>query len=195
LNYESVSKYRLYGSWKIFSDLDHNRIARSHNANNGRHLLAIDGTGLFSSTKISCPQCGVKKRKSGHAEFYHQLLVAAIVHPEQRTVLPMDFEPIVKADGATKNDCERNAAKRLLHSIHSQYSKRRFVVLEDALAANGPHILALTEHKLDYIIGIKPDGNANLFEQMLSALVNTAAQRLKRHWLMDRFVVIDLPMG
>ena len=136
----------------------------------GRHLLAIDGTGLFSSTKISCPQCGIKRRKSGHTEFYHQLLVAAIVHPEQRTVLPMDFEPIVKADGATKNDCERNAAKRLLHSIHSQYTKRSFVVLEDALAANGPHILALTEHELDYIIGIKPDGNAALFEQMLERL-------------------------
>jgi hypothetical protein len=133
----------------------------------GRHLLAIDGTGLFSSTKISCPQCGVKKRKSGHTEFYHQLLVAAIVHPEQRTVLPLDFEPIVKADGTTKNDCERNAAKRLLHSIHAQYPQRRFLVLEDALAANGPHIQALTEHELDYIIGIKPDGNAYLFEQML----------------------------
>ena len=73
--------------------------------------------------------------------------------------IPIQLTPVTmiwfasgnQADGATKNDCERNAAKWLLHSVHSQYSKRRFVVLEDALAANGSHILALTEHDLDYI--------------------------------------------
>jgi hypothetical protein len=72
----------------------------------------------------------------------------------------MDFEPFVKADGTTKNDCERNAAKRLGHSIHSQDSNRRFMRFEDTLAANGPHILPLNEHELNYIIGIKLGCNA-----------------------------------
>ena len=129
-------------------------------------LLSIDGTGLFSSTKVSCPQCGVKKHRSGETSFYHQLLAAAIVHPDQKTVLPLDFEPIVKSDGDKKNDCERNAGKRLLNAIHQQYTKRRFIVLEDALAANAPHIQTLVEYGMDYIINIKPAGNASLFEQM-----------------------------
>ena len=41
------------------------------------------------------------------------MLGAVVVHPEQREVFPLAPEPIVKGDGATKNDCERNAAKRL----------------------------------------------------------------------------------
>ena len=130
-----------------------------------RYLLSIDGTGLHSSTKVQCPNCGVKKHSNGQIEYYHQSLVAVIVHPEQKTVLPLDFEPIVKSDGDKKNDCERNAAKRLLLAIHQQYP-RQFVVLEDALSANGPHIQALIGYAMDFIINIKPVGNAPLFESM-----------------------------
>jgi hypothetical protein len=131
-----------------------------------RHLLSIDGTGLHSSTKVRCPQCGVKKHRNGEIEYYHQSLAAVIVHPDQKTVLPLDFEPIVKSDGDTKNDCERNAAKRLLRAINQLYSNRPFTVLEDALAANGPHIQTLFGYDMDFIINIKPVGNASLFEEM-----------------------------
>ena len=81
-------------------------------------------------------------------------------------MLPLDFEPIVKSDGDTKNDYERNAGKRLLEALNRQYSKRRFIVLEDALAANAPHIQTLIGFGMDYIINIKPVGNASLFEEM-----------------------------
>jgi hypothetical protein len=97
-----------------------------------RYLLSIDGTGLHSSTKVQCPQCGVKKHRNGQIEYYHQSLVAVIVHPEHKTVLPLDFEPIVMSDGDIKNDCERNAAKRLLLAIHQLYP-RQFVVVEGGM--------------------------------------------------------------
>ena len=51
---------------------------------------------------------------AGKKEFYHQILAAVMVHPKLKTVLPVAFEPITKRDGDNKNDCERNAAKRLL---------------------------------------------------------------------------------
>ena len=38
--------------------------------------------------------------------------------------------------------------------------------MEDALAANGPHIQLLNEHAMDYVIGVKPKGNAKLFEAL-----------------------------
>ncbi len=133
------------------------------------YLLSIDGTGLFSSTRVSCPHCCEKKTRGG-IEYYHQLLGAVIVHPDQRTVLPVDFEPITRADGAKKNDCERNAAKRLVASIARQYPKRRFIVIEDALAANGPHLQTLQRHGMDFIIGAKPDGNPSLFEAVQERL-------------------------
>ncbi len=78
----------------------------------GKLLLAIDGTGLFSSTSISCKHCCVKHKKSGD-EYYHQLLGAVVVHPELSCVLPLDFEPIIRADGSTKNDCECNSRKTI----------------------------------------------------------------------------------
>lgn len=46
--------------------------------------------------------------------YYHQLLGAVLVHPALKTVLPLAAEPITRQVGASKNDCERNAAKCLL---------------------------------------------------------------------------------
>jgi RNase P protein component len=82
----------------------------------------------------------------------------------------VDFEPITRADGAKKNDCERNAAKRLLESVARQYPKRRFVVVEDALAANGPHLQTLLRHEMEFIIVAKPGGNSTLFETVQERL-------------------------
>lgn len=164
-----------------------------------RYLLSIDGTGLYSSTKVKCPQCSVKKHRNGETEYYHQSLAAVIVHPDQKTVLPLDFEPIVKSDGDTKNDCERNAAKRLLLAINQLYSNRPFIVLEDALAANGPHIQALMGYGMEFIINIKPVGNASLFEVMhdrflLGQVTEDEERRVDGSGRGYRFAA-DLPMN
>lgn len=147
----------------LHSQLQRGNLLSEYSVFGGAYLLSIDGTGVFSSTQISCQHCCQKQTRNG-TEYYHQLLGAVIVHPDRRTVLPLDFEPITRADGAKKNDCERNAAKRLIASIAAQYPKRRFVVIEDALAANGPHLELLQAHRMDFIIGVKPDGNASLFD-------------------------------
>lgn len=44
---------------------------------------------------------------------YHNMFCAAIVHPDKKIVLPLAPEPIMKTDGAEKNDCERNGSRRL----------------------------------------------------------------------------------
>ncbi len=62
------------------------------------------------------------------------------------------------------------AAKRLLNSIAAQYGKRDFIILEDALSANGPHIMELQKHSMDYIIVAKPGNNASLFKTMQTHL-------------------------
>lgn len=141
------------------------------------YLLSIDGTGVFASSRVSCAHCCVKHSRGGRA-YYHQLLAAVLVHPDRRTVLPLDFEPITRADGARKNDCERSAAKRLLASIAEHYPKRRFVVVEDALAANAPHVRALERHGMGFLIVAKPGGNASLFD----AVGERLAQGLCTEW-------------
>ena len=83
--------------------------------------------------------------------------------PSHKSVLPLDFESIIKSDGDTKNCCERNAAKRLIPSIAQQYPKRNFIIVEDALAANDSHIKLLCEHNTDFVIGVKATGSCPLF--------------------------------
>jgi hypothetical protein len=62
---------------------------------------------------------------------------------------------ITRQDGETKNDCERNAAKRLLPAIRVAFPKLKFIVLEDSLAANAPHLRMLHELQMNYIIVVK----------------------------------------
>ena len=52
----------------------------------GKFLVTLDATGRFSSNVISCPQCCEKHHRNGEIEYYHQLLVATIVHPDKKTV-------------------------------------------------------------------------------------------------------------
>jgi hypothetical protein len=92
-------------------------------------------------------------------------LGVVIVHPEKSEVFVLDVEPIVKQDGAQKNDCERNAAKRLIENLAQNYPDLKAVLVEDALYANAPHIRQIREKGYDYILNIKEDSHKSLFKQ------------------------------
>ena len=62
------------------------------------------GTGYFYSDKVHCEQCCEKRHRDGRVSWYHQLLGAVLVHPEQRVVLPLAPEPILREDGAVAYD-------------------------------------------------------------------------------------------
>jgi len=79
-------------------------------------------------------------------------------------VFPLAPEPIVKQDGARKNDCERNAAKRLLTDLRREHPHLKPIVVEDGLASNAPHIRQLQELNLRFILGAKQSGHAVLFD-------------------------------
>jgi hypothetical protein len=128
----------------------------------GYYLVSVDGTGQFASSEISCPQC-CTKTSQGQTHYYHQLLGAVIVHPDLKTVLPLAPEAITRQDGASKNDCERNAAKRLLEQLRCDYPQLKFLVVEDSLAANGPHLDLLRSLNLRYVINVKPGDHEALF--------------------------------
>jgi len=132
----------------------------------GHLICSIDGVHHFSSEQVSCACCLEYEKKNGQKEYRHYLLSGCIVHPEKKEVMPVIHEPIIKQDGSSKNDCERNAAKRLLPDLRKLFPKEKIVVVEDALGANGPHVKAVQGENFRYIIGIKPDGNKYLFDLM-----------------------------
>ena len=124
----------------------------------------MDGTGHFSSPTVHCGHCCVKNHKDGTKTYYHQSLCAVLVHPGRREVLPVvPPEPIRKADGGRKNDCERNASKRLLRELRREHPHLPLAVVEDGLASNGPHIRLLKELDMRFVLGAKPGDHKALF--------------------------------
>src|SRR6266581_5632568 len=121
----------------------------------GHYLLALDGTGYFSSKTIHCASCLQKVPRNGRMTYYHQMLGAAIVHPDVRAVIPFMPEPIMKHDGTEKNDCERNAAKRFMAKLRKDHPHLQFIVTEDGLSSNAPHIETLHDYACHYILGVK----------------------------------------
>src|SRR5216684_9173684 len=132
----------------------------------GGYVLALDGTGYFSSKTIHCPSCLEKHHRDGSITYSHHLLGAALIHPDRREVIPLMPEAIIKPDGSEKNDCERNAAKRFLAKLRHDHPHLGFIVTEDGLSSNAPHIETLHDYGCHYILGVKEGDHAYLFEQV-----------------------------
>jgi Transposase DDE domain len=135
----------------------------------GHYLLALDGTGYFSSQQIHCASCLERHHRNGTITYSHQMLGAALIHPDRREVIPLMPEPIVKHDGTEKNDCEREAAKRLIVQLRQDHPHLPLIVTEDSLSSNAPHIQVLQDHNVHYILGVKEGDHASLFAQVAAA--------------------------
>jgi hypothetical protein len=135
----------------------------------GHYLLALDGTGYFSSTTIHCASCLHTVHRNGAVTYAHQMLGAAIIHPDVRAVLPLMPEPIGHDDGTDKHDGERNAAKRFVIKLRQDHPHLKFIVTEDSLSSNAPHIETLHHHALHYILGVKEGDHTFLFQQIQAA--------------------------
>lgn len=130
------------------------------------YIVSIDATGLYSSKKVCCPDCCIKNHSNGEIEYYHQMLIAVIVHPDKKTVFPVAPQAIIKEINAAKNDCELNATKRLLTDIKKDYPKFKFLAVLDSLASKAPHINLLKSLGYSYIIGVKEGDHQYLFNQV-----------------------------
>jgi hypothetical protein len=142
---------------KIFAQLQRGNALEQFSYIDGHYLLSLDGTGYFSSTKVHCESCCIKKYDhTGEIfAFYHNMLSGVLIHPDFKEVVPLPPEPIVQQDGNAKNDCEQHASKRMLENIRREHPHLKLIVVEDALYANGPHVKTLQEQKMKFIIGCK----------------------------------------
>jgi len=162
--------------------------------------VALDGTGYFSSQTIHCASCLHKVHRNGSRTSYHQMLGAAIMHPDVREVIPLMPEPMVKQDGTAKNDGERNAAKRFLVTRRQDHPHLKFLVTEDRLRSHAPHIETLHAHGLHDILGVKEGEHTSLFQQVQAAEHRGRVTSYERHdratGLVHRFrFVNDVPLN
>jgi hypothetical protein len=153
----------------VFRQLQRGKVLAAMVFLDGHSLVALEGTGYFASPTIPCASCLHKVHRNGSITYSHQMLGAAIIHPDVREVIPLMPEPIIKQDGTAKNDCERKAAKRFLAKVRQDHPHLKFIVTEDSLSANAPHIETLHDHGLPYSLGVKEGDHAYLFKQVQAA--------------------------
>lgn len=153
----------------LFALLQRSNILLSFRFFKDFYLISLDGTGIFSSPTIHCHHCCVKEHHNGSMTYYHQMLSAALVHPDQKVVYPFCPEPIMKTDGTTKNDCERNAAKRWVEDFRREHPHLKTVILADGLSSNEPFISILKHHHLSYILVCKEGDHAYLTDWVNNA--------------------------
>jgi hypothetical protein len=151
---------------KLFANFQRTNELEKFKFIDGYYLMSVDGTGQFSSSKVSCKNCCKKQRKNGEVTYYHQMLGACIIHPDKSNVIPLCPEIIQHQDGNTKNDCERNAAKRFIKNFRREHPHLKVIIVEDGLASNGPHITELENNKFKYILGAKTGDHNFLFDKI-----------------------------
>jgi hypothetical protein len=134
-----------------------------------QYLISIDGTQYFTSENLCCNGCLEKtSRKTGKTTYSHQFLGASIVHPDQRQVIALAPEPIQNTDGRSKQDCERNAGKRLIQKIRKAHPKLDIIIAGDDLYSNQPFIDELQSNRMSFILVAKPGDHKFLFKHLES---------------------------
>ena len=146
---------------EVFASLQRGKVLEKYEFLDGYYLLLADGTGYFNSESIHCKNCCRKQHCDGRVSYYHMMLGAAIAHPDYKEVIPLCPEPIMNKDGAKKNDCERNACKRLLSDLRREHPHLPLILVEDGLAANAPHLRLCQKHNIRFITVVKPEGLAS----------------------------------
>ena len=131
------------------------------------YLCVVDGSEYFNSDYIACPSClrhKVKKKRGEVFQFSHHIVQAALVHPKLRQVIPLCPEGVQNSDGATKQDCETNAAKRLIGKIGRVHPRLPLIIVADSLYSTQPMVETFASHEMRYVLAVKPDDHKFLME-------------------------------
>ena len=161
ISYESFSKIFV----SFFRALEKANYVENYEFIYGHHLMPIDGSQYFSSQKVSCPQCLSKECKDG-THYSHQILQSAIVKPGVKEIIPMFPEAIQNSDGEEKQDCEINAAKRLLKKTRQNHLALKLIIVGDGLYSKQPFIEEVKSQRMSYILVAKETDHPTLYENI-----------------------------
>lgn len=136
----------------------------------GCYLVAIDASGVVSSTK-DIFGCGLKKEsKNGVVTYQYHVLEAKLVS-ENGLCIPLMSEWIVNdeqhADTVfNKQDCEQKAFKRLAAKLKKAFPRLPICILADALYASDPVMTICQNNEWKYIITLQDGSLPSLQNQL-----------------------------
>jgi hypothetical protein len=143
-------------------------------------LIALDGSQYHCSRKIHCANCSTRTRSNGSTEYYHGMLAATLVAPGHDKVIPLQPEFIVPRDGAEKQDCENQAAKRWLATHGQRYAALDPIYLGDDLFSRQPLCQAVRDAGGHFIFVCKPSSHPLIQQYLHGAELGLLEQTVKR---------------
>jgi hypothetical protein len=148
----------------LFDALEQAGVVDSFRSVGGTLLLALDGTEYFSSQAIQRACCSTRRHANGQVTHFHAALTPVLVKPGCDKVIALAPEFITPQDGAAKQDCEINAAKRWLAAHGEALGPLKVTVLGDDLYCHEPYCLLLLAEGFGFILACKPDSHATVYE-------------------------------
>lgn len=130
--------------------------------------VILDGTGLFCFKERHCNNCLCTTRRNDDGKtvklYYHKVLEAKIILSEHVVIsLGTEFIENEKED-VSKQDCEINAAKRLLERIKKEYPRLPVCIQGDALYETEPFMKLCREYHWEYLFTQKDTRQKKLKE-------------------------------
>jgi hypothetical protein len=127
-------------------------------------LLAVDGTQTFSGDERHCPKCLTCEHASGTITYEHRMVEAKLVCGTM--VFSIGSEPVENDGPDVKvQDCELNAAFRLMDRIKEAFPEQRFTLTGDALYCCESIMKKMDEYRWDYVLSFKEGRAPNLWVQ------------------------------
>lgn len=131
--------------------------------------IIVDATQLFYFNKKHCQHCLKRTINKGTEEektyYYHNVLEAKIVLGDN-LVISIATEFIEnQSEDVKKQDCERNAFKRLATKIKKDYPRLPICILGDSLYACAPVFQICKENRWEYLIRYKDGSIPSLAEE------------------------------
>ena len=121
-------------------------------------VVAIDGTGVISSSKRHCKYCSTKTSKNGKVTYYHTVLEAKLVCSNGFSLsLETEWSDNSYNDN-NKQDCEAKAFIRLSKKLKKNYPRLPICIVADGLYPNQTFFNICEKNNWNYIVTLK-DGN------------------------------------
>jgi hypothetical protein len=134
---------------------------------NGRHIVAVDGTGAHSFDEDYSGACLHKTSSNGAVSYSQAVLEAKLVAPNGFCISLATVWLENNLDGEhDKQDCELSAFKRLAAKIKELYPRLPITIVGDAPYANTPVMDQCAKYGWDYMLVLKEGVLKDLNEEI-----------------------------
>jgi len=164
---------------------------------NGHYTVAIDGTGVASFNRPHCESCLQKTSKNGVTTYFHNVLEAKLLTPSGLSLsIATEWISNTGKSEFEKQDCEREAFKRLARKIKKYFPRLSITIVADGLYPWDGFFETCTRNNWKYIVVLKDGSLKSLqeeisLEKIITPRQNTSITRAEKtkqiklnyHWL------------